>query len=421
MAQRLDGAEERVRSVSATERKRLDDVGLRKLPVPSTGNRIYYDAPNKRGNDWTAGFGVRITAARAVSFVLNYRNSDGTERRYTIGRYPDWSLAAARDEAQRLKRAIDQGADPVAEDREKRNAETISDLCARFLEEHVVKKRPATQRDYTSIIKIIEVELGNRKVASVEYRDIDKLHRRITATGARYRANRTVAVASKLFNLAIRWKLRGDNPCKGIERNTENHRERYLTADELTRLTAALDAYPDQKTADVFRLLLLTGARSGEAFSARWEQLDLAAGKWVKPSAHTKQRKDHGIPLSPPARQLLQRIRASQGDPETGFVFPSDGESGHVTTLKKSWREICKAAGIANLRIHDLRHSYASFAINAGWSLPVIGALLGHTQPGTTHRYAHLVDDVLARATNSVGAVVSGKKKAQVVPLRGRS
>jgi hypothetical protein len=104
----------------------------------------------------------------------------------------------------------------------------------------------------------------------------------------------------------------------------------------------------------------------------------------------------HAVPLSPQAQQLLQRIRRGQGEAEV-FVFPSSGESGHVTTLKKSWREICKAAGIANLRLHDLRHSYASFAINAGWSLPVIGALLGHTQPSTTHRYAHLVDDVLAR------------------------
>jgi integrase len=179
-----------------------------------------------------------------------------------------------------------------------------------------------------------------------------------------------------------------------------------------------LDAHPDQQVANAFRLLLLTGARSGEVFAAAWGQFDLAAGRWTKPSSHTKQKKQHVVPLSPQAQQLLHRIRRGQDDAEI-FVFPSSGESGHVTTLKKSWREICKAAGIANLRIHDLRHSYASLAINAGWSLPVIGALLGHTQPGTTHRYAHLVDDVLARATNSVGAVVSGKK-AQIVPLRGR-
>src|SRR5262249_39994477 len=149
----------------------------------------------------------------------------------------------------KLKRAIDQGSDPVTEGREQRNAETVGDLCQRFLEEHVVKKRPATQRDYKSIVKVIEGELGNRKVASVEYRDIDRLHRRISTT-APYRANRAVTVASKMFSLAVRWKMRADNPCRGIEYNPENHRERYLTADELARLTAALDRYPDQQVAD---------------------------------------------------------------------------------------------------------------------------------------------------------------------------
>src|SRR5262245_23559010 len=97
--------------------QRLDDAKVRTLPAPATGNKVYYDRPNKRGNDWTPGFGVRVTAAGARSFVLNYRTKDGTERRHTIGRYPDWSLAAAREEARKLKRAIDQGSDPVSEDR----------------------------------------------------------------------------------------------------------------------------------------------------------------------------------------------------------------------------------------------------------------------------------------------------------------
>src|SRR6516165_1518947 len=138
--------------------ERLTDNQLRDLAAPESGNKVYYDAPNKRGNDWTPGFGLRVTAAGARSFILNYRTKDGIERRKTIGQYGAWTLLAARAEAQRLKRAIDQGADPVAEDRERRNAETVADLCQRFLEEHVVKKRPATQRDYSSIIKTIEAE-----------------------------------------------------------------------------------------------------------------------------------------------------------------------------------------------------------------------------------------------------------------------
>src|SRR5262249_59216119 len=137
------------------------------------------------------------------------------------------------------------------------------------------------------------------------------------------------------------------------------------------------------------RLLLLTGARSGEVFAATWDQFDLEAGRWTKPSSHTKQKKQHVVPLSPEARELLQHIRRGADETQT-YVFPSTGKTGHLTTLKKSWRLICKAAGITNLRIHDLRHSYASIAINAGLTLPVIGRLLGHTQTATTARYTHL-------------------------------
>jgi integrase len=214
--------------------------------------------------------------------------------------------------------------------------------------------------------------------------------------------------------------MRTDNPARGLERNQEQKRKRYLTVDELERLTKALDAYPDQQVANVLRLLLLTGARSGEVFGATWDQFDLTAGKWTKPGATTKQKTDHVVPLSPPARQLLQRIRRGQDEAEI-YVFPCrDRRDGHIATLKYDWPDICNAAGITNLRIHDLRHSYASFAVSAGYSLPIVGALLGHTQANTTQRYAHLLDDVLSRATNTVGAVVTGRKKAPVVPLRGR-
>jgi integrase len=396
---------------------RLSDDLVRTLLAPAKGNVVYWDAANKRGNDWTPGFGLRVTAAGARSFILNFRTKEGTARRYTIGGYPALTLLAARSEAKKLKAAIHGGADPVSEDRERRNAETVADLGKRFLEEHVARKRPATKRDYTAIVEEIVDEIGGMKVAAVAFENVDRLHRKISAR-APFRANRVVAVASKMFNLSIRWKMRTDNPVKGVERNAEGKRKRYLSADELARLTKAL-TYVDQQAANAFRLLLLTGARSGEVFAATWDQFDVTAGKWTKPGATTKQKTTHEVPLSPAARQLLQRIRRQQDENET-FVFPSDGKTGHVTTLKKSWREVCKAAGITKLRIHDLRHSYASMAISAGWSLPVVGALLGHTQPSTTQRYAHIVDDVLHRATNTVGAVVSGRKKAPVVPFGRR-
>jgi integrase len=387
--------------------ERLNDRLVRELPVPVRGNIIHYDRPGKRGNDWTPGFGLRVTAAGARAFVLNYRTKDGTERRHTIGRYPTWTLLAAREEAKRLKRQIDGGGDPVVAGRELRGAPTVADLCERFRKEHIEYKRPSTARDYRSIAKMIEAELGNKKVTSIELTDIERLHRKITSEGTPYRANRVAAVASKMFALAVRWKMRSDNPCKGVERNFEEKRERYLTEAELARLIAALNAHSNQQAGDVFRLLLWTGARSGEALAATWDQFNDEFTVWRKPAAHTKQKKTHVLPLAAPAQQLLERLyhRRVAGEDR---VFPRPG------TLNQQWREVCRAAKLANFRIHDLRHNYASALASSGYSLPVIGKLLGHTQAATTERYAHLIDNVLAEAAATAGDVLTRK----VVPLR---
>jgi integrase len=209
-----------------------------------------------------------------------------------------------------------------------------------------------------------------------------------------------------MFALAIKWRLRPDNPCKGVERNREHARKRYLSPDELVRLTRALAKYRDQRVADVFRLLLLTGARRGEVLSAKWEQFDLEQEVWTKPAASTKQKVEHQIPLSAPARQLLASLPK-----QDEWLFPGYGGR-HRISLEHSWKLICKAAGITGLRIHDLRHSYASALVSAGFSLPVIGALLGHSHPQTTHRYAHLLDDPLRKATERAGEILAGPKKA---------
>jgi integrase len=162
----------------------------------------------------------------------------------------------------------------------------------------------------------------------------------------------------------------------------------------------------------------LTGARRGEVQAARWRQFDIEAGTWTKPGATTKQKTEHRVPLSAPARQLLVELRA-EAALDADYVFPSHGERGHRVELKKDWAALCKAAEITDARIHDLRHTYASLLASAGLSLPIIGALLGHTQPATTARYAHLLDDPLKAATERVGAILSGKPAAVVWPFKG--
>ena len=183
------------------------------------------------------GFGIRVTAAGAKAFILNYRTRTGRERRYTIGSFPDWKTGPARDEAARLKKLIDVGHDPMAELDADRDAKTVADLCARFVAEHLAKKRPSTVRNYRALIDgDIMPALKHKKVAEVEFTDVDSLHRRVTKR-APYMANRTVAVLSKMFALAVKWKWRNDNPVRGIERNHEEKRERYLSSIEIDGLT----------------------------------------------------------------------------------------------------------------------------------------------------------------------------------------
>jgi integrase len=209
--------------------------------------------------------------------------------------------------------------------------------------------------------------------------------------------------------------MRPDNPARGVEHNPEVKRKRYLSGDELTALTAALAAYPDRKVANIVRLLLLTGARAGEVLGMRWDELDLGKGIWSKPAATTKQKADHVVPLSAPARQLLAEIRARQTSAGV-YVFPGKGKAGHMVAIERAWAAIRKRAGITGLRMHDLRHSFASQLASPGASLPLIGALLGHSDPTTTHRYAHLFDDPMRKAVETVGAIVDNAGKDAAAP-----
>jgi integrase len=380
--------------------KLTDAIADKAEGPPHDGKRpylIHYDTA-------TRGFGLRITKAGAKSWILNYRGQNGVERRLTIGTHRDpWREVAARKEALRLKAMVDQGRDPQGERNTIRAAPTVNDLIVRWREEHAPKLRPRNRQQNELLIgQWIKPELGTRKVADLRYADIEALHRKISTKGGRkkagtpYRANRALALLSKMFTLAVRWEWRSDNPCRGVERNHEERRYRYLTPAELERLVKALSEYSDQTAANAIRLLLLTGARSGEVLTATWEQIDLDAGTWTKPSSHTKQKHEHRIPLSAPTRQLLAGIARTDDR-----VFPGLGQ------IRDDWAAICRKAGLEGVRVHDLRHTHASILASAGLSLPIIGSLLGHTQPGTTARYAHLFDDPLRAATEKVGTIVT--------------
>jgi integrase len=404
-----------------TGKARLTDAAVKALVPPATGNRIAYDGE-------LAGFGARVTTAGARSFVLNYRNAAGRERRLTIGSCPPWKVADARKEAERLRRDIDRGIDPLGERKAEKAAPTVNELADRYLAEHAEPKKRTWINDRQMLDRWVRPRLGDLKVKAVTFAEVDRLHREISRK-APYQANRVAALLSKMFSLAIRWEMRADNPVKGVERNPEERRYRYLGGEELRRLTEALANHSSQAAANAIRLLLLTGARRGEVLGSTWDQFDLEAGIWTKPSSHVKTKREHRVPLSAPAVQLLiemkteaERMAAEKRLEPSPYLFSAVfGDAPHRTEIKESWVSICKAAKLDGVRLHDLRHTYASVLASAGLSLPVIGALLGHTEPGTTARYGHLFDDPLRAATERVGAIVTAASNgttAEVVQLR---
>ena len=392
----------------------LTDALIRKLPTPEQGNKIVYD-------DVVGGLGIRVTAAGARSFVLNYTTRAGRGRRFTIGSATDWTTTQARDEAKRLRREIDLGGDPLADIEAARAAPTIADLAARFDAAHLVRLRPATAAAYRGMFRHhIMPQLGeSTKVQDITFADCDGLHRKLSK-GYPYLANRALAALSKALALSIKWGWRETNPCRGVERNREHSRQKYLNADEMTRLTKALAEFPDRDMADIFRMLLLTGARKGEVLSMRWADLNLGESTWSKPPTSTKQNRAHVVPLSAPARQLLSEIEQRTGE-RSEFVFPSSLGPSHIGNIWRAWQRILRAAGISGVRIHDLRHSFASELASSGASLPLVGALLGHSAPSTTARYAHLYDDAQRAAVERVGSAImnAGRSAAEPVPLRG--
>ena len=402
--------------------EKLSDASARKALPPTRGQLFLWDTEIK-------GFALRLTSGGAKSFVLDYR-VDGRQRRITLGNYPDWTVQAARAAAKAMKRDVDQGQDPMGDRHALREAPTVQDLWERYKTEKLSKKAARTQLDETSMWqKIILPRLAKLRVADVAYADLDELHSDITRIRKTpVRANRTIEVLRGAFNLAIRWHWRQDNPAKGIQRNPEEKRERYLSKTDLVTLVRALNEQKEVASANAIKLLMLTGARRGEVLNATWDMFDLENGIWVKPSAHTKQRRIHRVPLSGPAVELLRLIRVeSLGQ----FVFGGAGGK-PLTDIKRTWSSACKAAGLTvqvpkrnrsgkavidksgspvmieqpNVRIHDLRHSFASILVSAGASLPLIGQLLGHTQAQTTHRYAHLFDRPMREAAETVGVFV---------------
>lgn len=379
---------------------KLTDQLCRTTTPPASGYAFHLCAE-------TLGLALRVTAGGARSFVFSYANAHRRQRRITIGRYPAWSLAAARKRTQALRQAVDRGEDPLEQRNETRAAKTLGELWA-WYQQHAFKRlAPSSQRDVKSTwTRLILPTLGpHTTLEGLHRRDVQRLVDHLTEKSGPTSANRAHAYVRRALNLAVAegW-LERNVATMAISRNPEHPRERYLTRDELMRVIAALEEAGDVASL-CLKFIALTGCRKNEAARARWEDVELKFGVWTKPAAMTKARRRHVVPLSEAAMETLRNVQ--QRHSSNAWVFPSAKTGQHVVELRYAWDAACEAAGLTGVRIHDLRHTFASLIANSGGTLMVAGALLGHSQVATTARYAHLFNDTLRDATNVVGNGIS--------------
>lgn len=360
--------------------------------------------PHKLSQYWDTslkGFGVIVLPSGRRTYCIQYRNQNRVLKRLKIGVHGQLTTEEARAIARKHLASTAHGEDPAQSKKQTQELFGMQDLARDYIERHGQKKREKSLKEDNKLLKnIILPSLGSLKIANVSRRDIESLHLRLKNTP--YQANRVVALLSKMFSLAVSWGWRLDNPAQGIEKYQEEKRDRWLNDEELQRLWRVLDKHSENLTSYVFKFLLLTGARKGEALQATWDQFDLEKGLWIKPAHLTKQKKKEHLPLSDKALLLLASLK-KQNTEASPYLFPGRKTGQPLKEVKKFWSTVLKESKLESVRIHDLRHTHASHLVSSGLSLSIVGKLLGHTQASTTQRYAHLADEPLRKATEVFG------------------
>lgn len=351
-----------------------------------------------------AGFGLRVTPSSKKVFFLKYRvegGGSGRQRKPTIGTFGIWSCEAARKQARLWVSEVQRGGDPARDRASSREAVSVDDLCDRFWNDHVVVHlKPRTQSEVAGLLRrFVRPNLKHFKVRDVSRDDVARLHNKMSSTP--YQANRVLSTLSKMFNLAELWGMRpdGSNPCRHIHKFNERPRERFLAREEIAQLVEVLDRYEAKSPHFVgfLRLALLTGMRKSEIVTLKWSYIDFGAKRIDLPDSKTGKR---SIPLSANAIEVLKKIPKVDGNP---FVIAGRDEGQQSSGIQKFWQRIREEANLGRVRVHDLRHTFASVAAANGISLYFIGHLLGHRQVSTTQRYAHLAQETLQAAADSIG------------------
>lgn len=384
------------------------------------------------------GFVVRVTTDGMKTFSVIYRAGSGRsapKRRVTLGRYGALTVEQARQFARQTLAEVARGADPAIQRAHAKEAPTVAALGVDYLDEVRDRRKPTTAHEYArQWNKHVLPAFGNKRVAEVTPADVARLHRSMRDTP--YQANRVLALLGSYFTYAERQGVRSrhTNPAYDVDPYKEESRERYLTAAEIARLGDALTraeregipAAPNRrrkrktgptakhrpKTADkptpanpfavsAIRFLLLTGWREREALNLKWAEIDLVRG--VATLSDTKTGKSVRV-IGAPARLLLSGLPQIEESP---YVFPGRTKDRPLIEINRVWYAVRHAAKLDDVRLHDLRHSFASVSASSGGSLLIIGKLLGHRETATTAKYAHLFDDpVKAAADATAGQLV---------------
>jgi len=351
-------------------------------------------------DDEVPGFGIRVLRSGKKTYQVQYRKG-GRTRRNSIGKHGTLTPDEARRLAKELLGRVAKGDNPAEERAIHRGASSVAEVCERFMNEYVpIHCKDSTAKEYRrSIDRFIKPAIGTRKIPDIIRTDIAKLHH--DHKDIPYQANRTLGVLSVLFNQCEIWGLRpdGSNPCRHVKKYEEKKRERFLSEEELKRLWSTLDECEKDGTesasaCNCYRLLIMTGCRLGEIQTLKWEYIK-EEGIYLPDSKSGAKKVYTGCEV----QKLLGQIKHTDGNP---YVITSRKEGKYLTNLQKPWRRIRKKAGLNDLRIHDLRHSFASFGLANGLSLSEIGKLLGHSQVQTTARYAHIADKHASKTVDKV-------------------
>ncbi len=355
-----------------------------------------------------AGFCCKITPKGKRVYQVYYRTRSGQQRRPTIGAHGVLTCDEARNIAKIWLADAATGGDPSQDKRTDRSAVTLREFSEQYLTRHArVRKKPlSVEADERNLRNHILPALGSRAMPDISKQDIARFHSGMSdRPGA---ANRSLALLSKMFNLAELWGVRPDysNPCRHIEKFKERKIERFLSGEEFARLGRALAECESEGTerASVIaaiRLLVFTGCRRDEILKLEWTSIDFEHTCIRLPDSKTGAKP---VYLNAPALKVLSNIPRSQDNP---YVIVGAKRGAHLVNIEKPWRRIREKAKLPDVRLHDLRHSFASIGASTGMGLPMIGALLGHKDTATTQRYAHLSVDPLRAANEAIGAEIA--------------